>query len=341
MSKLTAKQALELIESAKLPIDLFGTLKSGYAAMYRDLLVLVHPDRFTDPQEKLRASDASGKLADFYGRGNGKVPAIQPSKLGKWIVDSALVGGEICNLYLADSPNKPQSVLKLVKDPADNDLMKAEITSLRQLAKCPSDLQNFRKYIPEVMDTFQVSGKHANVLTFSQDHYSLTNIQALIGQLPFRHCVWMFNRLTSALGFMHRAGIVHGGITPDHLMYHPKSHGLMVVGWCSSVTISGSSQIPIMSEPWESIYPREIRDKNIRGRYESASPASDIYMSAKTIEHVASSIPRRFKPLLEYCTAESPSVRIQDAWDLQERWVELAKEEYGRPQYLELVIPKQ
>jgi hypothetical protein len=324
---VTPIEAIVLIESAKSGTALFRDHD------YRELLLLVHPDRF-EPSERDRADAAARKLGDL--RAKGKAPAIA---VGKWTISGPLAKGDVADLYSVSSAGI-DGVLKIARSPDDNDLMEAEASALRDLATAAGDLANFRKYVPELLDSFEASGRRANVLTPAAGYLSLADIEAqLPASAPFRHCVWMMNRLLSALGFIHRKQHLHGGITPDHLLYQPKSHGLMLVGWCGSVPLNGAANVPIIAEAWRSIYAPEILHENAR-KSRTAHPASDIYMAAKSIMYVAESIPKRFDGLFQWCTAGSPASRPVDAWVLQEKWVALAKEEYGDPKYIELVLPK-
>jgi aminoglycoside phosphotransferase (APT) family kinase protein len=47
-----------------------------------------------------------------------------------------------------------------------------------------------------------------------------------------RDATWMWRRLLVGLGWVHRAGVVHGAIVEDHVLIHPGEHGL--VDWCYS-----------------------------------------------------------------------------------------------------------
>jgi hypothetical protein len=117
-------------------------------------------------------------------------------------------------------------------------------------------------------------------------------------------------------------------------MYHPANHDLRLVDWCYSAR--EHIPVPAISTAHKKLYPPEILRKM------DPRPQSDIYMAAKTLMSAAVNIPKRFKPLLEWCTAESPGARPGtkvDAWDLKERWKVLAQEEYGPPAYVELKIP--
>ena len=42
----------------------------------------------------------------------------------------------------------------------------------------------------------------------------------------------MWRRLLTALGWAHRARLVHGAVFPEHVLIHPELHGLVLVDWC-------------------------------------------------------------------------------------------------------------
>ena len=55
------------------------------------------------------------------------------------------------------------------------------------------------------------------------------------GGVDPRDAAWMWRRLLVALGFAHRAGVLHGAVLPEHVLIHPGEHGLVLVDWCYSV----------------------------------------------------------------------------------------------------------
>ena len=102
---LTSAEAVALIEAAGSPGELFG--RDG-ARSYRRLAQLTHPD--THPGDG-RAAVAFAKLAALWQRHQ----------------DGPLVArGDIANLYALR-----QGLLKVARDPADNDLMRREAAAAR------------------------------------------------------------------------------------------------------------------------------------------------------------------------------------------------------------------
>jgi hypothetical protein len=82
----------------------------------------------------------------------------------------------------------------------------------------------------------------------------------------------VYKRLLEQLVWMHRNGVVHNALTPDHILVHPKNHGAMMVGFTLSgevgETVRGAAQT------W-------------RGAFDSAppsgTPSRDIAMAAWSV----------------------------------------------------------
>lgn len=49
-----------------------------------------------------------------------------------------------------------------------------------------------------------------------------------------RHIIWMWRRVLEVLGYLHDLGWEHGRITPDHLLVHPRDHGILLIGWAQA-----------------------------------------------------------------------------------------------------------
>jgi hypothetical protein len=328
---LTPEEAVIVVERAQRPSDLFSP--GEHVAQYRKLLGLVHPDRFA-PAQRARAAEVAGKLAKFYHEIIGK-PSSSPVIVGKWVVEAPFTKGDLADLYLVKREDAKEGILKIVRSETDNDLMDAEAQALKALwGKDPGD---YRKYLPEIFDTFQASGRRANVFARYPGYFSLRQIRQMLDRVPARHIVWMMNRLLSAIGFSEREGYVHGGISPDHLLYHPETHGMVLTGWCSAVSIVDGQHIQILSDEWKEagIYPEEVLRKWKCGA------GTNVFMAAKSILWAAEEMPVRFRRLFEWCTATSPRARPQDAWEFQDLWRETAEQEYGKPKYLKLELPIQ
>ena len=325
---MTTEAALRLIECAKVPADIFA------AATFKQLAALCHPDRIEAAQRD-RAERAFKRLGEMHALVNGNAPAI---KLGKWTVTAPLARGAISDLYLV-AFDGTEAVAKIVRTASDNALLAQERAALKTL-HADNKTDAFKRYLPLVHDAFEASGRAVNVLSLAQGCLPLTHIrQAFPGGLPFRHVVWMMNRLLEILGYAHSHGLIHGAVLPHHLLYRPDDHGLVLVDWVCSVDFPSKWHIPLVSKKWRAHYPPEVFKKD-------AYCATDIYMAAAAMWYAASraagkgdTIPKRFRGLFEWCTAESPAARPESVFQLHDRWREVALTEYGKPQFVRLDIP--
>jgi serine/threonine protein kinase len=329
----TTDEAIKLISKARTPADLFNGAGSA-DAIYKGLAKLVHPDKVPG-KLKARATEAFTKLNAFHEfQVNGAKPKpFVATKVGKYIVKAPFTKGDIADLYLATNGPGSDLIFKIARSERDNDLLEAEAAMLKKIREADKSGENFKHYIPKLVDSFKASGRRVNITDYAEGHISLKEILAAYPDgLDFRHVVWMMNRLLAALGYIHKLGIVHGAVLPEHLLYNPVTHGLILADWCYSVDLGKPIKaIPAGKKPY---YPPEVKAKK------PAIAGTDIYLAAETLLRAAEKVPRRFKNLLsEWCVAESPKARPQDAWIVQDKWVALAKQEFGEPKYLKLELP--
>lgn len=330
---MTLLDTIKLVEGAKIAGNLFGKESDAQQDKYRKLAKVLHPDLVTDGKLKKRAADAFAKLADLYAKLNGKTDPAKPVVIGKWVIGEPIAGGDICDLYTAASKDA-EGVLKIARLPRDNDLVEQEGFALKFLHAYKDGGENYLRYIPKVFDSFEASGRRANVLTPCVKQWSLADIVGMIPDLDFRHCVWMLNRALSALGYVHRAGVIHGAVVPSHLVYGPANHSLSLVDWCYSVTRESKKHIPAVVKDWKQCYPAEVSRKL------APLPSTDLYMlfaSFKSFDRI--SIPKKFGIVFDLCLAGSPNSRPGDAWEVQDRLKQIAEDVYGPPRFLELKIP--
>ncbi len=317
MNGMSPNEAIVLIESAAGPADLA-------AHDYRDLLKLVHPDRFP-AAERGRADAAARKLAALKSD-PGKTAAPLP-KIGRWSITSPLAKGDVADLHLV-TDGAIKAVLKIARSEDDYDLMAAEVEALKAMESDPT----FRKYFPGHLDDLKVDDRRCVVMERADGYLPLAFLQSL--DLDFRHIVWMGNRIWSALGYAHRCGYIHGAVLPQHLLYHPISHGLKLVDWTCSLNAASEKAIPYMAADSERYYPKEVLRRKV-------AESTDIFMAATCLKVASKEVPKRFRALFDWCTAESMAARPCDSWEVGDRWKALAEEQYGPAKYLKLEVPVQ
>src|SRR5260370_12222857 len=140
---ITAADAIALIEAAAAPGDLFGP---DAVRCYRRLARLTHPDSMPGDG---RAASAFAKLAALWKQHQGAGGPL-------------VARGDLANLYQISS-----GLLKLARDPADNDLMDREAAALTRI---PRQATAFRAYFPRLIQAQRVqdprtgSERRANVI---------------------------------------------------------------------------------------------------------------------------------------------------------------------------------
>jgi len=301
--------------------------------MFKRYSKIVHPDVAPEPLKE-RAEVVFARLNQLYSE-ETKPPIVHPVVIAGYVVMGPLSKGDIADLYEAQHAAGGRFVLKISRSPKDNDLMDREAAALKVLRPPKPSVNDidFFKYIPELHASTKASGRRVNVISEAVDCISLKEIVACQDGIgDFRHIVWMGNRALSALGYLHRQGVIHGAVLPPHLMYRPADHGFQLVDYCYSCQVENNEKVPAMAKEYQDWYAPEIIKKR------PASAATDIFMLMTTLKKVANNMPTRFRDLITWCTAGSPASRPGDAWFVQDKWATLAKEEYGKPKFVPFTL---
>ena len=251
-------------------------------------------------------------------------------------VTSALIElarGDIANLYQAG-----QGLLKLARDPADNDLMRREAESLTQLRDQADG--RFGAYFPRLVQ----AGRHedprsgiqrrANLIGALPGFRSLTDVRsAFPAGVDPRDAAWMWRRLLVAIGAAHRAGVIHGAVLPGHVMIHPAEHGLVLVDWCYSAPAPGG-RLRAVVRRYRSWYPPEVPAG------QPAGPDLDIWLATRCMtELIGARVPPPMAAFARGCLLASPARRPRDAWRLLAEFDELLERLYGPRTYRPFAMP--
>lgn len=311
---VSTAEAITQIEAARCPEDLFG---GDAASSYRRLARLTHPDAH---RGDARAAAAFAKLAAMWReRQDG------PERFS--------VSGDIADLYRG-----PRGLLKLARDPADNDLMDAESRALTRL-RADGD-RRYLAYVPTLIgaqrrqDPSSGAVRHGSLLERLDGFCTLAEVHAAFPSgIDPRDAAWMWRRLMVALGFAHRTGVLHGAVLPEHVMIHPQEHGLVLVDWCYSVTSAGGA-VPAVVGRYRDWYPPDLLAR------QPAAPGTDIYLAARCMTYVMGEQAPR--PLLSFaggCRLRNPRRRPGDAWRLLAEFDDLIDRLYGPRTFRPFAMP--
>ncbi|BCJ55455.1 hypothetical protein Asp14428_69300 [Actinoplanes sp. NBRC 14428] len=247
---ITFDEAVAAIEGARRFPDLLkGPLAVARPAhAYRMLLKIVHPD-VAPAGRRESATRAAAKLSALWA---GTRPRQLNTPRASYRLGSLVASGDLADLHALDD----DALLKMPRQPADNDLMRAEISALTTLHR-DGDPRH-RAYAPRLIESFtheDAAGvrRTASILARQDGFVPLTGLEH---RLDPRDVAWMWRRLLTGLGWAHRAGVVHGAVLPEHVLIHPGEHGLVLVDWCYSV--APGATVPAVVARYRDAYPPEV-----------------------------------------------------------------------------------
>lgn len=328
---------------------------------FRKLARKYHPDvaKTKKAEERFKQiAEAHEVLSDpdkrkRYDDHGTAAPIFIVTKNGKYQLSKLLCSGDLADIHLAEY-NGEKFVLKVAKDPSNNDLIENEARVLNAIYP-PKQVEEKRyRYLPRLRETLKIDtdGKHRqmNVIGWLENYYTLSEVRdAYSRHLAMEHGVWMFNRILEGLSFIHDTKkYVHGAVLPDHVMVYasgrdkdPFNHGARIIDWCYAVPLNGT--VRAISPKFISYYPPELLNKK------PVTPATDIYMAAKCIIHVLggdvmvnslpSHIPSYFSRFLKGCVLSNQAARPQDAWALHEELKDFMAKHYGPKKYVPFNMP--
>ncbi|MDX6353581.1 MAG: hypothetical protein QOF98_484, partial [Streptomyces sp.] len=220
--------------------------------------------------------------------------------------------------------------------PRDNDLMAHEAAVLTRLATVGEP--RHRAYAPTLVESFRQRGadgteRVVNVLEPLTGFHTLTEVAAAYpGGLEPRDAFWMWRRLLAGLGWVHRAGLVHGAVFPEHVLIHPRLHGLVLADWCYA-TATGT-HLPVLIDRHHHCYPAEVRER------EPATAATDIHLASQCVgQLMGQRAPAPLRAFLRGCTLPNPLARPQDAWSLLAELDDLLDRLYGPRAFRPFTMP--
>ncbi len=301
----SVKAALDILP----PILVFGSQTPK--ERYRKLSQMYHPDLWrTNPVIYPLAEDLQSAINAEWEEYNMGTNGAGGTLLGK---------GDLADVYL-----EGRNISKISR--GDNDLLEREATVLRKLNAHP-DYETFSKfYVPRLVDSgYNDDDRVMNRLTYCDDVspeqlFSLAQLaRGYDFEIPIHAAGWIWRRILAALSLGHYFGVIHGAVTPDHVLLKPgiagtQQHRGFLIDWCFSVDEDNGEIIPAMCAQWEMMYPQEVRAK------QTPVPATDIYMAARTMLWAFPLMPDEMARYFKRCVIESPHGRGWKIVELLSQW---------------------
>lgn len=335
----------EKLLRANRPFDFFGDVEDSdeLSKLYKQFSKVVHPDVAVNG-DKYIASQAFIKLTEHYNNGlkelgegiygvfdiftiyRNKAPLFVLNVRGKeYKIFEQYAEGDISTIFRGLLDNEI-ICLKLVDDASDNKLLDAEFNTLHTLR---------HNSLPFVYDKIKVNGRTGILMKFIEG-YTYQDIRNLHPNgLIVDHAMWILERMLSVVGFLHSNMIVHGNITPEHILVNKVNHNTILLG-CSwlldkkaNPKIAYRVQNDIFTAP-------EVNKK------EPVHPVSDIYSIGKVIiallggnvlnNGMPISIDSRIRTFIRTLVSEKDN-RPDDAWKLWDDVIKLRDEVFGKERF--------
>jgi len=233
-------------------------------------------------------------------------------------------------------------ILKLIKDPQDNDLAQNEIRILQMLHN--EDVPQLR-HLPKLLDRItDIDSNCLGLILTKFNGYNLNEIRKnplYLNGVSDQHMAWILCRLLSVIGYAHKKGIIHGNIEPANILIQPKDHNLCLIDWAYSVydPAHTSDTFKIFNQDFSA---PEIVDKKI------LLQSADLYSVGKCMVYLLGgdlktnilpeSVDPRIRSFLAFFLLPSPLQRAQDAWHLLKTIEKWRTEIWGEHQFQEFLF---
>lgn len=340
---MTVSEAIRLVMTAHDPVELFGA--EAPTRRYHQLARALHPDTAgtsgtsgaagTGDADQ-QATAAFVRLTELWRQhgATGRDTVTIDTGRHRYVVDRRpRYMGDLADLYR----HGDDQLVKIPRDPANNDLIAREQTALARLAEDGDP--RYLPYVPRLVDHFRhrdaATGaiRQVTVLGSPAGLYSLAEVRrAHPDGLDPRDAAWMWRRLLVGLGFAHRAGLVHGAVLPEHVLIEPDQHGVVIVDWCYA-SVDGSP-VPALVPAYTDWYPAEIRRRRRPG------PGTDLAMAAHCLAWLTGDrAPEPMRRFTDGCQLADLRQRPDDAWRLLAEFDDLIERLWGPRRFRPFTMP--
>jgi hypothetical protein len=308
--------------------------------VYRRLARAVHPDHAT-PSTRTRAAECFQQLlarwqeakAKFRVGTYGQVTLFTLTTPAGLLAGTGLLGsGTTADVYAGMLGADPV-VIKLARRASDN----ARLDHEAKILPVARGATEIAAHFPHLLHAMRSGPRRLNVFAGVAALRRLTSAEAVVAAFPDgidpKDMVWMWKRHLGALGGAHHGGVVHGAVTPDHVLLDLADHNGVLVGW-SGAGLTGTKP----AGPRRGLAPETLAG-------EPLVPATDLWGLAKVMETLlggpakAAKLPKPLGRLLRGCLTEHPRHRLDDAWALHQDIDRLLPALWGAKQFRVFTMP--
>lgn len=274
--------------------------------------------------------------------------------------------GSTCGIFqgiVVDRKNNASRViLRVPHSSVDNDLMEREARAfdrfgrkVKETSKDPESAKTIRglaSRLPDFLESVKLAepGSTNRRVTnvFLQDPmrtdgwFTLEQIRtAYPGGVSTRVMTFVWNRILEGLTLAHSARVVHGGLTPNHVLIHARDHQGSIIDWTASCRTDERETVPYVEKRYAAYYPPEILSSS-----GVPSPASDIFMSAWCMTYLLggdpatqtlpSNVEQPFREFINQCLQPKQSRRPYDGKVAWGEFTQVAKRVFPKREFAQL-----
>lgn len=346
------------IVGCTLPEEVFGNsaTEDVVKKTYRKMQFICSPDKAAkDKESQYIANEAAATLnllyaeakerfnQGIYGQRDHGTACEETTEFeiktahSTYQVLKTLAEGDYATIFYAEKKGTKKGdiqkvCIKVINDPADNDLMLNEFNFLKTVS---------HKHLPVFFDDAFITTDKQRAIVYSYiDGIDLVGVRNRHKNgIPQEHMVWVLERCLSGLGAIHNESYFHGNIEPGNIMVRVRDHSCFLIDFLA--TSRYDSPIAKFSIHTEAYSPPEVLEKK------APTPSSDIYSLGKsmiyllggnpTTKEIPHDVDPRITRFLRQMTQEDALARPREAWGLWHELSDLRLEVFGqRRQFLNL-----
>ncbi len=322
---------MKILLQATTAEEVFGHVENhiDLKAKYRELCLLVHPDRNKTPE----ATSAFERLTELYnyakllfedGRYGKRIPigGTQVIQFGKKKIDNIVpfLKGKIADVKTGILDGE-KVIIKISRNPADNDLLLQESRAYQKIDEYVKGkpIEKARNnHIGKLLHTFMFGDRRVNVLKFYEKTVTL---ESVLGRVDAQSTVWIWKRMMAALSICHSAGVIHNAVLPDNFLIDTENHNGILIDFCYSTF----DKPKIIDVEYRGFYAPEVLAK------EKLDDRADIFLAGNTIRKVCNNLPKRLDSLAKACILKHG--RLNSAQETYKDIDEAALALYGKPKF--------